>query len=204
MNKPSLVQYIKDNFPLASNKTIDFSHYDVDAKNKDGNNALLLILSYCNSFNLKITAEQLDYLIYNSDLLAENNFQENVLTALNRYTFETRDIIKNEHWNHIVNTIYNPEAQKLFHHAIISRTTKSLMTRNSENESALLRKSEFLNVWHHLENKQWFINYLDKCNAIHNNHFQCITESEEIKTYKEKILLEQSTTKIESNTLFKI
>lgn len=206
MNKPSLVDYIKDNFLYRLNKNIDFSHYDTNSVNESGSNALMFVLSYAQSFDLKINNEQFDYLAKNTDLLTRTHYNESVFTLAHRYKFETPHLMTDEYWSIFVNSIYTASNEHNADSAdTMFFTTKYLVDNiNPSNELPVLKRDSFSLLWNHLKEKDWFIFYLESKNTLENNIFISLLHTAEIQSYKEKKQLEAITETSNIGQIFKV
>lgn len=191
MKKPSLVHYLKNN--LDKHNTTDFKKYDTAALNETGENALLLVIAYNDSFDLKVTAAQLTYLIDNSDLMHTDHYGENAFIKLSKYFFEVEKIIESEQISVIVNTTLNNMRQCEEWQKTAFRTLNSLK-----------KESTFPIIWRHIKDKDCFIEQTLYFNQLYTNDFQWLLDMPEVVSYREKMHLNLFTPHSDTKKGFKL
>lgn len=235
-------------------KNIDFSTFDINATNAVGDNALLFLFqSSENDYHWNISPEQIDYLIFNSDLLQQNTIGYNALLVcvlnnkrmqlnlnekqwtyliehsnLKAHTQGGRDILQslNTFW-HIEDIDLTSEqylkiiersdlnlinvAGKSAFISFINETAQFLRTQhwqlltqkvlNKNNETNIPKHnslifhlgenySSFSKVWPHIEDKNWFLNYIKSSTYTH--QVDKIYNTLEVLSYLERACMQKN------------
>lgn len=98
-NLPSLIDYLEKN---KNKKNLKYENFDINAKNRDNENALMYVMSYNKMNNLNVTVEQFDYLLKHSDLGSINIQDMTALMIAFMYNSEEGLNLNSQQWSFLL------------------------------------------------------------------------------------------------------
>lgn len=98
--KPSLVSYLVKH---GNRKTLDYTAFDINDINEQGNNALQYVLANNKSCNLNLTDEQMNYLINNSNLMQHDIGGWSILMSALAFNKEEHLNLSSEQLDYLIN-----------------------------------------------------------------------------------------------------